>query len=163
MTFSSLPSFLPTSRPHLQSLYPYLPCLIHPIRFCFIHFQWSFNLLRVLGREIAINAFYVSLGCFALTGKEEARQEAAILLTSLPVLPSASAMYHCGHSSGEYKKQNSQSLSVSDHLPGFKYPITSVHHLQTKPYPCTGTAASYNCVSPYYFDWREKDRFARDY
>lgn len=117
----------------------------------------------MLGREIAINAFYVSLGCFALTGKEEARQEAAIPLTSLPVLPSASVMYHCGHSSGEYKNQNSQSLSVSDHLPGFKYPITSVHHLQTKPYPWTGTAASYHCVSPYYFDWREKDRFARDY
>ena len=134
---SLLLSFSLTSRPHPQTLYPYLPCLIHPIWFCFSHFQRCFNLLHVLGREIAINAFYVSLGCFALTGKEEARQEAAIPPTLVQALPSASATYHHGHSSGEYKKQNSQSLSASDHLPGFKYRITSVQHLQTKPHPCT--------------------------
>lgn len=118
----------------------------------------------MLGREIAINAFYASLGCFALTGEEEARQEAAIPPTSPPVLPSAPVTYHHGHRSGEYKKQGSQSLSASDHSPGFKYDVTSVQHLQTKLYPCTathagGTAAPYSCVSPYCLDWREKTDF----
>lgn len=62
--------------------------------------------------EIAISAFYASLGCSALPGQEEARQEAAIPPLSLPVLPSTSATDHDGHSLGKHKKPNPQSLSA---------------------------------------------------
>lgn len=110
--------------------------------------------------EIAISAFYVSLGCSALPGQEEARQEAAIPPLSLPVLPSTSATDHDGHSLGEHKKQNCQSLSA--HLTiyqGSKFAslqssicrLNPIHALK-----CTSgaTAASYSWVSPSY--WLER-------
>lgn len=160
--FFSSPLFLPHFQTSFSGLIssPPLPYSSHQVLL-----QSFSKMFHVQGREIAINAFYASLGCFAVTGKEKAKQEAAVPPTLLPVLPSAPATYHHGHRSGEYKKQNSQ-------VPKCIWPFTGVQISHSFTPASADETIFMHCNTPpvgqqlciTLLCWLErKDRFSRDY